>query len=58
MSAESSTSGERRVLILAHTGREEASKVAAEFAQAMAAEGIAVRVVERGRGGAGALGPS
>jgi NAD+ kinase len=45
MSAESSTSGERRVLILAHTGREEASKVAAEFAQAMAAEGIAVRVV-------------
>ncbi|MFD1828043.1 MULTISPECIES: NAD kinase [Mumia] len=45
MSTESSMPGTRRVLILAHTGREEANKVAAEFAQAMVAEGIAVRVV-------------
>lgn len=44
MSSAPSTSG-RRVLILAHTGRDEASKVAAEFARAMASEGIAVRVV-------------
>lgn len=33
------------MLILAHTGRDEASKVAAEFARAMVSEGIAVRVV-------------
>lgn len=45
MSVAPSSSQGRRVLILAHTGRDEASKVAAEFAQAMAAEGIAVRVV-------------
>ncbi|MGH1563336.1 NAD kinase [Mumia sp. DW29H23] len=45
MSTAPSMSSGRRVLILAHTGRDEASKVAAEFARAMVSEGIAVRVV-------------
>ncbi|KHL11064.1 NAD+ kinase [Mumia flava] len=40
------TEDQRRVLIIAHTGRDAANKVAVAFATAMAAERIAVRVVD------------
>ena len=38
--------GSRRVLIVAHTGREDARKVAAQFCLSLTAHGIAVRLLE------------
>ena len=38
--------GSRRVLVVAHTGREDARKVASQFCLSLAAHGIAVRLLE------------
>ena len=38
--------GRRRVLVVAHTGREDARKVASQFCHALATHGLAVRLLE------------
>jgi NAD+ kinase len=40
------TEGTRRVFVVAHTGREDARKVASQFCHALAAHGLAVRLLE------------